>query len=242
MKKTGLKATMVGIGLALVMGLTPAWAESPAPVSPQVVKEKPAQAAAVGVLTGSATVIRNGTPQKLTTAEKGMEILGTDKVLLAKGEACSFSFPDGRRVKLSGEGEYSLQNGEIRVFRGGLMVSFSSSPKGYKVRLPTATLGIRGTILHILVDGLRQCVWVDEGIIEYENDVSHKTGILKTKEGLTFEGKNQKSIKSSPFIIKSDDDEAGSGDGSSQEPDNGDKKPEKKPVEYIIQPPFGDNP
>lgn len=158
---------------------------------------------AIGTLFGSGTLIRGTVSEKILVTEKPMPVFAADRVVLVNAESSTFRYPDGRTVKFAGEGEYVPQATEIKIIRGGVTVSFSSSPKGYKIRLPSATLGIRGTVLHIKVLKNMEAVWVAQGIIDWKNSKTGEKRVLKQGEGMKVEINHASSISNSPLKIAS---------------------------------------
>jgi len=153
---------------------------------------------ALGTISGSGLILRGALKLKISLEQKSIEVFAGDRVLLVKNEVCNFSYPDGRKVKFAGEGEYIPGVNEIKIIRGGMTLSFSTSTKGYKILLPTATLGIRGTIISLLVNKGCDEVWVEEGKIEWRDKNSGANGFLKTGEGLKFGLAKPIAIKKSP--------------------------------------------
>ncbi len=165
------------------------------PMAPQ---QKISEKVSIGSISGTATISRSGKTILLTRKEP-LQVFESDRIIISGKESCVLNYPDGRRVKFAGEGEYVPTNGEIKITRGGMALSFSSSPKGYKIALPTATLGIRGTVIHIKIDSFGDDVWVHEGKIDWENLKTGEKGNLDGGKGLRFEGGRQEVIAKSPL-------------------------------------------
>lgn len=155
----------------------------------------------LGVLRGNAVLIRGGKTFPLSRQQGPLTITFNDRIVLKEGDTCLFKYPDGRMVKFSGAGEYRPQLNDIRIVRGGMVLSFSSSPKGYKIRLPVATLGIRGTTIHVQIAPNHEEVWIDEGIVDWVNRFTEKSGILIPGEGLKFSEASQEPISTSPLGV-----------------------------------------
>jgi hypothetical protein len=252
MVKTSLQALGKGLLLAgalLALAGNPLSAADQKPAADVPPTIGMAQHPLIGTLAGDATIVRREVSQKVTVADRDVEVRSADRIVLNSGESCFLEFPDGRKIKFSGEGEYQLHGQEIKIIRGGFMVSFKSSPKGYKVRLPTSTLGIRGTLLHIKIGDAMEWVWVDEGCIDWENNLTGKKGVLSTGEGVHISGKTSAPIKSSPLFEKDpirDETLPGRDEKPAeifQAPEPKAQEPKtdgKKPVKYNIKVPFSD--
>lgn len=156
---------------------------------------------AIGTISGSGMLLRATASERIQVTEKPMPVFAADRVILVSAESSTFRYPDGRTVKFAGEGEYVPQATEIKIIRGGVTVSFSSSPKGYKIRLPSATLGIRGTVLHIKVLKNMEAVWVAEGIIDWKNNKTGEKRVLKQGEGMKVEISRASPIANTPLKI-----------------------------------------
>ncbi|MBF0406537.1 MAG: hypothetical protein HQM10_04235 [Candidatus Riflebacteria bacterium] len=150
---------------------------------------------------GKAAVRRNGgetMPYKET-----MVLYAGDSIVFKRENNCTVKLACGRMIDVSADGEAEFASGSMNIrnqWNGKL--NFSKGTRVFRVHLPTSTLGIRGTEIHLSIDSSSEKVWLQEGLLEWEIKVLGISGILKNGDGYCFSEGKKTSLTSSPCETK----------------------------------------
>ncbi|MBI3038757.1 zf-HC2 domain-containing protein [bacterium] len=138
---------------------------------------------------GEGTIIGKNDRSKVISSE-AVKLLPNDRIIMEKPGSSRIVLPNLGTITLVGFGEFKVGDEDLSVSRGTCKLIFSAFPRGYKVRLPNAILGIRGTIINVeILDGT-DTVMVLEGKIEWQHKISKKTGFFKAGQGAKFARKD----------------------------------------------------
>lgn len=191
----GFAVFLIGISLAaLWYGLSP-HNSLPKPAPP---------VSAVGpriVISGTCQILRGREKLSVAAHPEGIPLLASDQVILEnQAGKCMVSHPHGKWVAISGQGRFQFGDSSLKVEQAECRISFSSF-EGYKVRMLTVILGIRGTVIHLKAGGEKESVWVEEGKIQWTTSSGGKQGFLEAGQGLTFTAETAVSLPSSPLWL-----------------------------------------
>lgn len=137
-----------------------------------------------GNVWGGGQIIR-GEIDQIRITEKKTSIFSKDMLRLAAKESCKVELLSGVNLGIKGKGQITFSANGMNVPSGDMEIEILLEKKReYPINLPSVVIGVRGTILQIMVDPENQIIKVLEGEITVSRKGSRRSQRLRA--GGTF--------------------------------------------------------
>lgn len=178
------------LGMVLLLVASGWWsARPPAPPRYPTGSLEAAGGGEAGLLEGVAGLRREGRLIGLPAGSGRFPLRTGDVLILNENEPVTVRRPTGETILLAGVGEAAVASCEISIaaaWRGRLV--FQKRASFFRVRFPTVTLGIRGTIVQARQEGQRTDVWIEEGTVDWSHSLTGRSGRLQSGQGIRASG------------------------------------------------------